>query len=443
MEEQQLREPRTVVELRVENFKRVRAVHAHPSRSGVVPVRGRNAQGKSSAIQALVAALKGPRVEKVEMPIRKDAVRADVEIGLAPIGSPEGTPPDIVIKSRWARDSGGEAKSPVVTVEAANEQLRSPRSVLDSLVGHFADPVAFDRLPDSERVKVVLGVAGLDTELERLEENVGRFYDRRRDVGREAERTEKAVEQLRAELRDAPEVPPGSIDGLAAELQAGEKTNAERDRYKAAMAETEIRGAALAARVVELEAELAAAKGDLVTTRHEWEQANEAAAAITPVELEPIRERIRQHEEAARFTGKRELLATVETEAEAARAVYHEADKNLDAARAAVQELLGKADYPIEGMSYDHEHKRLLVNGVPYSDASQAERLSVAAAVAMAGDPPFQVLFARDGSLLDDESYKRLDELAASRGFQLFLEIVDSDKEGVGLWIEDGEGGDA
>ena len=90
-------------------------------------------------------------------------------------------------------------------------------------------------------------------------------------------------------------------------------------------------------------------------------------------------------------------------------------------------------------MTYDAGTKTLKLNEIPFAQASQAERLKAAASVAMAGDPAIRVMFAREGSLLDEESRIYLAELAEASGFQLWLEVVDSEAEGSGVWIEDGE----
>jgi hypothetical protein len=48
-----------IIELHVENFKRLKAVTIRPGENNVVEISGRNAQGKSSAIDAIWAALQG------------------------------------------------------------------------------------------------------------------------------------------------------------------------------------------------------------------------------------------------------------------------------------------------------------------------------------------------------------------------------------------------
>ena len=118
----------------------------------------------------------------------------------------------------------------------------------------------------------------------------------------------------------------------------------------------------------------------------------------------------------------------------------HEVEKErLKGIRATIDKLLSHTKFPIEGMSYDHQSKLLMIGEVPFSNASQAERIKAAAAIAMAGNPRLKVIFAREGSLLDANSQLQLAEIAEANGFQLWLEVVDTNPEGAGILIEDGE----
>jgi len=57
----------------------------------------------------------------------------------------------------------------------------------------------------------------------------------------------------------------------------------------------------------------------------------------------------------------------------------------------------------------------------------------------MSGDPMIRVLFVRDGSLCDAQRRMELNALAVERKYQAWFEVVDSTREGPGIWIEDGQ----
>ena len=79
----------------------------------------------------------------------------------------------------------------------------------------------------------------------------------------------------------------------------------------------------------------------------------------------------------------------------------------------------------------------LLMNGVPFSQASDAEQLRASIAIAMAANTKLRVIRVRDGSLLDSTSMKILSEMAEKNDCQVWVETVRSDGR-MGFILEDG-----
>lgn len=476
---------RTIVQLKVDSYKRLRAASLSLTPQGLVRVRGRNGAGKSSALDAVLDLL---GVERPERPITEGQHAGFVEAVL------ESADPNerLVVRERFTRDSGGQAKR-ALTIEAADgSRVSGPAAVLKALRGRFVDPVAFLDMKPDEQVKTVLHVLGLDEELARLEQVAQGHYDQRRDLGRDADRLEKAAAELGMEVDGLPPVTAqGTAQELGAQLKAAKDHNAALQGWADRRAEAERRGKALAARVQELEAELERARAEKAKVAEEWSIANAAARASAPMDTTPIEEALANVEAAARDQARRELAAKAKAEAQEARARHQAANQALEEARRAVGELLESVAFPIDGMRYDAETKELqlstipanvrqaggdalnrymLENGpclVPFAQASQAERLKAAAAIAMAGAAEgIGVLVVREGSLLDAQSQAELAELVQARGFQLLFEVVESLPDacatcglpalnhavnglghdfvpphptGGGVWIEDGE----
>lgn len=426
--------PMTVVRLDVDSYKRLHAAHVTPTPTGLVLVRGKNAAGKSSLIESMLEAL---GAEKSELPITEGQHTAEVVVDLGAL----------VVKKKWTRDSGGKAK-PTLTIEAADgSAVKGPAGVLKELRSHFADPVAFLDMPPAEQVKTVLTVLGLDEELDRLEQLAVGHYVRRRDLGRDADRLAKALAEISSEVEGLP-VPPteGTIDELATELQRIKDHNAGIDKLRQAMDTAKKRGELAVGRLKhlteqseEIRVQLQNADAEISAHRAEWEAAAAGAKGKTLEDPEPIVEQMRAHEEAAKHAGRREFLEATRFQHEEAVQLHNAADGGLSDARAEIATLLGAATFPVEGMAYDHEAKVITIGGIPFSQASQAERLKAAAAIAMAGSPGIRVMFAREGSLLDEESRVHLATIAEASGFQLWLEVVDDDAEGAGVWIEEGQ----
>jgi len=96
-------------------------------------------------------------------------------------------------------------------------------------------------------------------------------------------------------------------------------------------------------------------------------------------------------------------------------------------------EALQSAVMPAPGLTITEAGIDL--NGHPFTQASQAERLRVALAIAAAADPTVRVAVIRDASLFDDDSLAAIAEWATANDYQVFLEVVG---DAGGVVIEDG-----
>lgn len=89
----------------------------------------------------------------------------------------------------------------------------------------------------------------------------------------------------------------------------------------------------------------------------------------------------------------------------------------------------------MDGLTFDENG--VLLNKIPFDQASSAEQLKVSLAMGIAMNPKLRVLLIRDGSLLDEDNLKMIAELAAKNDCQIWLERVGSGDE-VSIIIEDG-----
>lgn len=428
-------QPMTVVRLLVDSYKRIRAADVSPDATGLVLVRGRNDQGKSSLIDSMLAALLG-RKGVQELPITEGAHGADVVLDLG----------EIVIRRHWSRDSAGDAKSELEVTAKDGSTLRSPQGVLDNLVGHFADPVAFLAMKPEEQAATFLRCIGKADDVTRLERAASEAYERRRDVGRDADRLTKTLAELSREVDGLPPAPTtGTVSELTAQLQQAKDHNANRaaairardvelERGKEARTLVE----RLEAKLAETQAQLEHARSRLEQTRAAWTTADAAAQGLVEIPVQPIVDALAAHELAAKHAARRELLENTRVEAFNARQLHAQAELDLEATREAMRQLFAGVDFGMP-VQYDSENRRLLLDGIPLAQSSTSQRLKFAAAVAMRGAPMIRVLFVRDGSVCDEQRRAELAELAEASGFQVWFEMVDSERDGVGIWIEDGQ----
>jgi len=413
----------TVVGLHVDAYKRLRAAELHPSPTGLIPVRGRNGAGKSSLIGAMLEAL---GAEKAELPITEGQHAGEVVLDLG----------ELVVRKKFTRDASGKAKAALSITGADGGKVSSPASVLKELRGRFADPVAFlDQKPE-DQVKTVVDVLGVGETLAELEAQALAIFEERRELGREHKRLEAIV--------SATSVPPDPPEGLrsyadvSADLRRAELVNDEYDALVTRRDSAERDGKGLAARIERAKLELADLEEQRAEREVEWRDAAQALVGRERIDTAELHAELQRASEERAFAVARDQYVTITEERNEAARAHDVANAALGEKRSEISTLLAGVEMPVDGMAY-HPDDGLTINGIPFSQASQGERLRAAAGVAMAGSPSIRVLFVKEGSLLDDEARQVLAEAAAEKGFQLWMEIVDSDAEGAGVWIEDGE----
>lgn len=436
-----------VIELRAENYKRLVAVDVAPQ-GNVVEVVGRNAQGKSSMLEAMLVALAGADYIPPQ-PIRKGAKHSGIRVK---IGNDK---PDLIVTRTFAAKEDGGYTTQLVVESSDGRRYTKPQTMLDELLGALAiDPHEFTRMKPRDQLEQLRSfVPDLDFDL--IDGQNKRDFDNRTDINRE-------IRTLSARLGAMPV--PGDprqkrVDegALVAQLeQAGErKAEIERERSRRAALDESLRQhKADVARTMEAHEELLEQIAEL---QEQAEQLLDRAAKITAHEemlaaeiaaLEPLADppdttELRARIDAARKTNldvdtrervikEREKLAESLKEHEQRAKDLTEAIEARNGAKAAA---VGAAKLPVDGLGFSED--AVLFNGLPFSQASSAEQLRVSFAIAAALSPKLKVAFVRDGSLLDDDGMQLLRELAEHYGFQVWVERVGSDSP-VGIVIEDG-----
>ncbi|MGK0740480.1 AAA family ATPase [Leucobacter sp. Z1108] len=400
-----------IVQLQAENFKRLKAIDITPDESGAVIVSGRNAQGKSSVLDAIWAALGGREGNKVTKPVREGAAQAKVTVDLG----------DMVVTRIWRNDT-----TAVKVQSKDGAEFKSPQTLLDSFIGKLTfDPLAFTRLKDREQREALLGLVELDVDLEKLDAERQEAYEQRTEVGR-----------AKSALGETPEVDPELplepivASDLIAAMSAAAKVEGERASMSAAVDTKRAEVEKLRDEITSLEQRIATGEDEIASTIRLM--ADLPAAVDTSVleqelaDVEATNERIRSNN-SARERGVQIM------DAANSYAYLSERIAAIDEERT---EALARAAFPVDGLGFDENG--VTFNGVPFSQASSAEQIRVSLAMAMASNPSLRVIRIMDGSLLDDEGMKLIEEAAMQNDFQVWVERV-ANGDGVGFVIEDGE----
>jgi len=395
-----------ILKLQAENVKRIRVVEINPDGS-VVLVTGRNAQGKSSVLDAIIYALGGKEAIP-DQPLRDGADAGFIRLDLG----------DIVVERTFT------AENTYLKVKATgtNAEYPTPQALLDGLVGKIAfDPLAFARAKDKDQLAMLLEVVDLDLDLDAMAAERKELFDKRTDVNRDVKRLEGGIATFLT--------PDDAPDELVSAVNLIKKLEDLSDKAAQAIRDDEkynetFRALKIAREEVErLEADLALLENGS-QNRGLWDD-----------EIAVLREQVKNTEEInARVRAKKNRL-DLEGQLRAARAAGDELTAQLKAIDDRKASALAGAAFPVAGLSFDEDG--VLYDGRPLEQASSAELTRISTAVAMAANPKLRVIIIHDGSLLDDDNLRVIAELAAANDYQIWIERVAASGE-VGVVIEDG-----
>ena len=391
----------TITKLTAENIKRLRAVEIEPDGSMVV-IGGRNAQGKSSVLDSIEAAI-GGKSHCPSVPIRngENAARVVLET-------------DQLIVTRVFKTNGGETKTSLTVTSKDGGKFGSPQKMLDGLVGELSfDPLEFTRMKPAVQAATLRTLVGLDTS--ELEQKEKAAYASRTLIGRDLKNAQALLSQTKYD-----ETAPAEVQDFGSIAAVLSEAIQKRDRYQSVEREFQNTEATISEYLEKLD---------------RLRERLETMPKVEDVEIDILQERmlraqhdnmrVRDNEEHARR--KMDLMRC--------RAKYDQLHDEIQAARAAINEAVASAKYPIEGLAVTDGGVTL--NGLPFEQASSSEQLRTSVAMGFALHPELRVLLIRDGSLLDHDALKQVAEMASEHGGQVWVERV-SDGDEVSVVIEDG-----
>ena len=109
----------------------------------------------------------------------------------------------------------------------------------------------------------------------------------------------------------------------------------------------------------------------------------------------------------------------------------------MEAREQAKRDALANAKFPVDGLSFTEN--AILYKGLPLDQPGQAERIRISCAIAAALNSKLRVILIRDGNDLDDDGLAAVYEFAEINDMQIWLEVVGTSADGVGVVLEAGE----
>lgn len=427
-----------VLRLQADNFKNLKAVEITPDGRMVV-VGGKNEQGKSSVMDAVWVALKG-RSAAPPKPIRVGEEECRIALDLG----------ELVVTRKFTAKEGGQYTDSVKVENAAGLRYQKPQEVLDALLGEIGfDPFAFCRMKSADQAETLLQMVPLPVDLDEMAEADASDFAKRRDVNRDAHQLKAQIDAIpkeevpenapdRAELQNQLAKAAETNSAIArdkdererkawahkTQRESAERSRAQAEELRKSAEAKEAEAAAFEKDAEEGEAALAAlpALADPVDTAEVSRQLSEADATLRSIERQKNRGELEL----------RYVALAKQSEAFTEAMTKREKERN---------DALAAAKMPIESLAFALDEKGKAVvnlNGVPFEQASTAEKLKASTAIAIQANPELRVLRITDGSLLDEDSMALLRDMAEADDFQLWVEVV-GDPGSVGIIMENGE----
>ena len=454
-----------IINLFAENIKKIKVVDITPE-NDVVIIEGKNAQGKSSVMDTISMALGGEKLIPID-PVRHGEERAAIKLDLG----------EVIVKRTWKKADSGS----VLEIKTKDgEKVRSPQEWLnDKLKLATLDPSVFIKMKPVERVEELKKIPGLDCSQE--DTDYMKEYDARTLVNRDLDTAKKSLSEYEGlvmpkDLRSVPEIQK-EIDAVEKKNKSVREHNAEISLKRDDLAEMDMQ--------ISHSEELSAKA--LENYNNALDEINQAETVIKQQQerISKLRELANHHsaqsvrlkdesndtrkkkeilakeielsmplEELSTERLKTELLASSELSAIAEKisrkktlekniADYEDEvqtiEKRMVAIKKKKKDKFSAFNMPVSGLEVGE--KDLMFNGITFDNLSQAQKISVSMALAIAQNPTLKIIKVAEGSLFDESTLKLVINFAKQNDFQVWIERVADNPTGTGsaIFIEDGE----
>lgn len=467
-----MKEPAKITGFSIQDFKRIRLVEIHPTENGLTILGGRNAQGKSSCLDAIAYALGGESFRPSDINNHDGEKNAAIRVEI-----------DGLIVERTGKNAA------LKITDARG--MRGNQTLLNDIVGKFAlDLGAFMRAGDLDKAKMLLKMFPiLENSLAEMKKRADEIREIRADQNRDIKRAqihfdempnfpdlpteEIKIEELTKELQAATEAETESANRrnlFAAEQKKAEDLKAKLEAYtrqeEFKKQDLEHNQKQFETEMLALENEFNRRKEDLKTRYSNTEKNLQDEIFRIMVEAQNTKNNIaNQNEElehlSANMAGEPDYAAIkagimnriqqadetnrkIRANAER-RKVYGEIAemrKNADAKTAELQEieaertaLLQNAELPLPELSITTDGE-LLYRGQKWDCMSGAERLKVATAICMKSKPGCGFVLIDGLEAMDPQTLSEFNEYLTAQNMQGIGTIVGDNA--ATIIIEDG-----
>lgn len=398
-----------ITQFEAENVKRIKALSLTPAPTGLTVIGGRNNQGKTSSLDAIVWALGGDRYRPSQTQRDGSVLPPQIRLELS----------NGIIVERSGKNS--DLKVTDASGRKAGQQL------LNSFVEQLAlDMPRFMQSTSREKASTLLRIIGLEEQVEKLERQEKELYNQRRAIGQIADQKEKYAKELPS-YPEAPNEPVSAYD-LIQRQQDILARNGENQRKRERADQLEQEKRRLRRQLDELNEKYAAVCADCDIAARDAialldESTEELETSIRDIEAVNIKVRTNQDK------------ARAEAEAKECSDQYIGLTAQLEAVRQQKTDLLNSAKLPLPGLSV--EDGELTYQGKPWDCMSGSDQLKVSTAIVRALKPECGFVLLDKLEQMDLETLREFSAWMEAEGLQGIATRVSTGGE-CSIIIEDG-----
>lgn len=433
-----------VVSYTAHNVLRISDIEFDLAGRNLFVVGGRNGQGKTSALKALLVALCGRSgMDYPEVLLKDGEDKGWVKVELS--GDDELQDKNgFTVELYLRRKRGGEIMEEFRIVDSDGDEAPEPRTLLKRLCATRGfDPLAFERLDKKQRRNTLQSIVGLDFTLEKNEQK--KFYNQRTDVNRDLARLKSKISGM-PRWPEAPKQPivlSELLDELDRRRKQGQdngKTRSDHEAAQKSLSEAERDIITLRSQLVDLQSQLDDAVTARDMTQGKVAGLTERVSQLVEPNVDEIKVLIKEAETINAKVRQNQEFTAIDREYGAAEDTVNDLTEKMLELDEKMQSKLKAAEWPVEGLSIDDEG--VLYNGLPFEQASKSQRVLASVKIGMALNPKLRLLVCQDGNDLDTDSMAELQKLLEENDFQMLVEVVtrtDADEDLCAVVIRDGE----
>ena len=410
------------------NFMRIQALDITPDpNTHKVVLAGRNRQGKSSAFEALRAVLQGKRAF-AKSPIHTGASQAESTVWLD-----NGLKIELVI-------SQGDHRIKVTNADGSKPKGTAAQ-ILKSLVSDVcSDPMKLASMEESELIDQLRKLTGLDTN--DLDLQAKQSYDARTDVNREVKSLKARLDALPPKHEDAPaeEV---KLEDLLKEKDCAQQALDDNEEFwdnvtanAQAIIDVTKQKDDLQLEIVRLMTKRTELSLQIEDLQRGKEELKELSKTLTEPDMAGISARLATVQETNRKVQQnaaRDNLAKELAQKEQDSSALTQLIENTEQQR---QDRIAAVKMPVEGLELDGASLKL--RGVPFSQASHSEKMTLCVGLASLINPELSVLLVEQAYACDEQTLQMLYDIARNHEPPLDIWLETLNKQPGAFVIEAG-----